>query len=262
LERNGEIGTYQELLVRSKRALTGIQRPNLVSYGNNHQQLIKIKPFGSSFTPGSRSMQDVFPESGALIIETTSAPKKLSELKQFIISQTLAIPEREDHVLYHCNCEPDEPGMFPWDLAYKQYWFLKSNNFPIFNIEPQRAQVVGSVLNAALEEKAIDVDAEIRQLSDDDELRLTSVFRKLYKAMVKNKRGLGKANAEVQDEILLKMFSLETVQVIFRDDDLVSYRTMTPEELEAHLAIPDNYVAFTTIVKNSIYSSDTLTVHL
>ena len=62
LERNGDIGSYQELLVRSKRALTGIQRPNLICYGNNHQQLSKLKPFGSSYIPGTANRMDFINE--------------------------------------------------------------------------------------------------------------------------------------------------------------------------------------------------------
>ncbi|RYF98664.1 MAG: caspase family protein [Chitinophagaceae bacterium] len=69
LERNAEISSYQELLVRTKRALTGIQQPNLLSYGSNHQLLIRSKPFGSSFHEGSYVPVPFFEERGSLIIE-------------------------------------------------------------------------------------------------------------------------------------------------------------------------------------------------
>jgi hypothetical protein len=263
LEHNGEIGSYQELLVRSKRALTGIQKPNLISYGNNHQELLKIKPFGSSYIPGAALRIDFFNDTGALIVEATGVHESLSRLKQFIVSQTLAIPEKQDLTIYHCNCNPEEPGMYPWDHAYNQYRFLKSSGFPVCCVLPQPPQALGSVLNAALEEKGRAVDAEISSLTgnDEDEKRV-SVFQKLYKALVKNKKGLGKEVVAEEDAVLIKMFSLETVQVMFRDDDLTDYRAMSAEALGVHLAEQENYHAFITIIKNSIFSSDTLTVHL
>jgi hypothetical protein len=263
LERNGDIGSYQELLVRSKRALTGIQKPNLISFGNNHQELLRIKPFGSSYIPGTASRIDFFNETGGLIVEATGVHESLSRLKQFIVSQTLAVPEKEDLTIYHCNCHPEEPGMYPWDHAYNQYRFLRSSGFPVCCVVPQLPQAAGSVLNAALEEKGMAVDAEIDSLAGnyEDEKRV-SVFQKLYRTLIKNKKGLGKAVVPEEDEVLIKMFSLETVQVMFKDDDLVTYREMSADELTAHLADEVNYLAFITIVKSSIFSSDTLTVHL
>jgi hypothetical protein len=263
LERNGDIGSYQELLVRSKRALTGIQKPNLICYGSKHQQLVKLRPFGSSYISGTTNRMDFINETGSLIVEVTGVHESLSALKQFIISQTLAIPEKDDLTIYHCSCNCEEPGMYPWDHAYQQYRFLKSSGFSVCRVVPGRPQAAGSLLNAALEEKGMSVDAEIKKLSSDDENEeRASVFQKLYKTLVKNQKGLGRANAEEADEVLIKMFSLETVQVMFREDDLAAYRAMTPSELGTHLANPANYLAFITIVKNSIFSSDTLTVHL
>ncbi|RYG02119.1 MAG: hypothetical protein EOO02_11245 [Chitinophagaceae bacterium] len=263
LERNGDIGSYQELLVRSKRALNGIQKPNLICYGNNHQQLLKIKPFGSSGNPGRTFNLDFLGETGGLIVEAAGAHASLSGLKQFIISQTLAVPEKKDLTVYHCSCEPEEPGIYPWDHAYNQYQFLKNSGFPVSCVLPSRPQAAGTILNAALEEKAHTIEAEIKDLSTDEEdERRVSVFQKLFKELVKTKKGVGKATRTELDEVLTKMFSLETVQVIFRDDDLTDYRCMTSTELEIHLNDKQNYDSFISIIKNSIFSSDTLTVHL
>ena len=73
---------------------------------------------------------------------------------------------------------------------------------------------------------------------------------------------MGKAKEVEDDEVLIRMFSLETLQVMHKDKELENYRTMSPAELETHLSDPANYEIFTNLVKNSIFSSDTLTVHL
>ena len=247
LERNGDISSYQELLVRSKRALGGIQKPNLVGYGNNHKELIKVKPFGSSYITGTPLRINMFNDSGALIVETSGVHESLTALKQFIVSQTLAVPEKVDHVVYHCSCSLEEPGMYPWDHAYSQYRYLKGAGFPVCCVVPQLPDSTDSIINDALDDKSVPMD---------------TIFQKLFKGKIKQSRGLGLVIEAEDDEVLIKMFSLETVQVLFRDEDLQTYRQMAPSALEVYLADPENYKAFVTILKNSIYSSDTLTVHL
>lgn len=263
LERNGEVGSYQELLVRSKRALSGIQRPNLICYGSNHQQLLNQRPFGSSYTEGVSSRINLFDEKGSLIVEANGTLQDLSTIKEFMISKTLPVPEKEGHVVYHCSCSVNEPGMYPWDHAYIQYRFLKEQGFPVCCVEPDEVMEIADKLSPDRDVRSTDSPIqEIRSTDCADEEIRSAIFCKLFKGKIRSSRGLGKTKEIEDDDVLIQMFSLEMIQVIRKDEDLKKYRTMQTSELEKHLSNPANYETFTSLVKNSIFSSDTLTVHL
>ncbi|RYZ42865.1 MAG: hypothetical protein EOP49_28100 [Sphingobacteriales bacterium] len=91
---------------------------------------------------------------------------------------------------------------------------------------------------------------------------LGSLLSKLFYGRVRQTRGVGKVAKTVEDDILLTMMGLETVYVITRDEELASFRAMDLQALQLHLSDTETYTAFTKLVKDSIYSSDYLTVHL
>ncbi|HTF32035.1 MAG TPA: hypothetical protein VK625_24430, partial [Flavitalea sp.] len=133
------------------------------------------------------------------------------------------------------------------------YRFLKEQGFPVCCVEPDEEMEIAEKLSP---------DREIRSTDSPDQEIRSTIFCKLFKGKIRSLRGLGQAKEVEEDDVLIQMFSLETIQVIRKDEDLKKYRTMQTSELEIHLSDPSNYEAFTTLVKNSIFSSDTLTVHL
>jgi len=244
LEKNGDIGSYQELFIRSKRALNGIQRPNLLSYGRNHELLIRSKPFGSSFNSTAPLRIDLFNDNGDFTVEVKGLHEEIKDLKDFIVSQSSSLNEGVESVTYHCSCKFEQPGMYPWDHAYQQYQVLRKGGYPVFCVMPALPSV--------------DATGDTHTAVDDR----IDLFHKLFKGKVRNSRGLGKVSEPEEDDVLIRMFCIETLQVLLKDEDMAIYRAMKTTDLDLHLRDTINYNSFTTILKNSIFSSDTLTVHL
>jgi hypothetical protein len=245
LESTGGIGSYQELLVRTKRALTGIQKPNLVSYGFNHQQLLNLRPFGSTF---NIAIDDVVvqPEflidTALLIIETDEAEVKIKGINNLRIIETLAGAGASAFSVHHCNCTIDEPGIYPWDHAHQQYQALKRNGCRVFSLLP--VSLTG---------------ADMNQLTADPR---TSLFVKLFEGKVREPRGVGRTTSAATDNTVVRMFALEAVDVLLRDKQLSHYRDMPFNKLETYLEDPENYKIFVQLLRKSIFSSDTLTASL
>jgi caspase domain-containing protein len=244
LEKNGDIGSYQELFIRSKRALHGIQRPNLLSYGKNHELLIRSKPFGSSFNPATPLRNDLFNDNGDFTVEVKGLHEELKDLKQFIVSQSSSLTEGVEYITYRCSCKFEEPGMYAWDHAYQQYQMLRKNGYPVRCVMPASPEAGATTDTQAVVDERIDT------------------FHKRFKGKLRNSRGVGKVAAPEEDDVLIRMFCIETLQVISKDEDLLLYRNLTNIDLDLHLEDPTKYNTFATILKSSIFSSDTLTVHL
>jgi hypothetical protein len=245
LESAGQISSYQELLIRTKRALTGIQKPNMVSYGNNYTELVQLRPFGFTGIAGPdhpRLQPRLLGEEASLLVESDDSPDKLKSLPGISITEIHPGTAAASSASYLCNCIPCEPGMYPWDHAYQQLQAMKDKGCRVSKVLP------------------LSVTANAPEVLDTD--RRVCLFRKLFEGRVRAPRGLGRKQWIAVDEVLLNMFALETVEVLLRDNDLLVYRNMSVDILETNLQDAEGYKEFLRLVRNSIFSSDTLTAHL
>jgi hypothetical protein len=132
--------------------------------------------------------------------------------------------------------------MYPWDHAYQHLQAMKNNGCRVSKVLP------------------LSVTGTVPEVLNTD--RRVCLFRKLFEGRVRAPRGLGRKPGITVDEVLLNMFALETVEVILRDNDLLVYRNMSVDSLETNLQDADRYKEFLRLVRNSIFSSDTLTAHM
>jgi hypothetical protein len=245
LQGSGTVSSYQELLLRAKRALTGIQKPNLIAYGNDHTQLLQLRPFGATSAQVSDNAglhPQLLGEEATLIIESDNINDKVRDIAGMRVEEWHAGSPGASPAIYQCNCTIAEPGMYPWDHAYQQFWLLKQNGCVLSSVLP--LSITGAAPNVLLSDPRVEL------------------LRKLLGGRVRSPRGLGRKSTALTDEVLLRMFAMETLDVILRDNELRAFRNLLPEALETHLVNADNYKQFVGVLKNSIFSSDTLTAHL
>jgi hypothetical protein len=240
LERNADINTYEELFVRVKRALTGRQNPNILCYGTNHQRLPKFKPFGFTGNSPADNLNDPFAGEASVTVEIEGCCDRLEEVTQYLFTARDNKGGTDKNAVFYCKTVAGETFQYPWDLAYHRYQVLNKLGLKLVRIAPEFEEPY------------------------EDAKCIIPVFTNFLKQKGIRSRGVGdETNDEVQaDKILLQMLSLEIAQIVFRDKAFKADRAKTADEWVESLNDPDAVEEFTDLLKDSIYTSDTLIVHL
>ncbi len=247
-ERTGAPASYQELFFRTRRALNGIQKPNLVCYGQNHMKLMANRPFGSSHCEMIRQTPHLYGSFGddtKLVIELLEE-FDLSSVPKYRNIRRNTVPGTATRIGYHCHCSFDERNMYPWDQVYREYFYLKKMGIPVARIHPD-----GWPVNP-LQATFADLNHEL----------ICDVLARIIPSHARAARGVGRTTDLTVDESFKRLVAMEVLQVIIKDQNLEPYRVLDHEQAAVFYPDPANSTKILELMKDSIYSSETLIAHL